>query len=64
MRRRLAEKTAVKDVIEACGVPHPEVDLIVVADMHSGEWPRCIGRPAQTHGRVAVFGVPAPADIS
>ncbi|MFN2509488.1 MAG: Mut7-C RNAse domain-containing protein [Chthoniobacterales bacterium] len=27
--RRLREKTAVKDVIEACGVPHTEVDLIL-----------------------------------
>jgi uncharacterized protein with PIN domain len=30
MERSLAEKTSVKDVIEACGVPHPEVDLILV----------------------------------
>jgi len=29
-RRELREKTAVKDVIEACGVPHTEVDLIMV----------------------------------
>ena len=29
--RQLREKTAVKDVIEACGVPHPEIDLIVVS---------------------------------
>jgi len=28
--RSLSEKTSVKDVIEACGVPHPEVDLILV----------------------------------
>jgi uncharacterized protein with PIN domain len=28
--RRLGEKTSVKDAIEACGVPHPEVDLILV----------------------------------
>jgi uncharacterized protein with PIN domain len=28
--RQLAEKTSVKDVIESCGVPHPEVDLILV----------------------------------
>ena len=28
--RSLSEKTSVKDVIESCGVPHPEVDLIVV----------------------------------
>jgi uncharacterized protein with PIN domain len=27
--RVLSEKTSVKDVIESCGVPHPEVDLIV-----------------------------------
>jgi uncharacterized protein len=28
--RSLREKTSVKDVIEACGVPHPEIDLILV----------------------------------
>lgn len=28
--RRLGEKTSVKDVIESCGVPHPEVDLITI----------------------------------
>jgi uncharacterized protein with PIN domain len=32
--RILAHKTSVKDIIEACGVPHPEVDLII-----------CNGRP-------------------
>ena len=26
----LHEKTSVKDAIEACGVPHPEVDLILI----------------------------------
>jgi uncharacterized protein with PIN domain len=30
VQRKLAEKTSVKDIIESCGVPHPEVDLIVV----------------------------------
>jgi uncharacterized protein with PIN domain/sulfur carrier protein ThiS len=30
VERALAEKTSVKDVIESCGVPHPEVDLILV----------------------------------
>ncbi len=29
IERILCEKTSVKDVIEACGVPHTEVDLIV-----------------------------------
>jgi uncharacterized protein with PIN domain len=28
--RTLNEKTSVKDVVESCGVPHPEVDLILV----------------------------------
>ena len=30
IERSLNEKTAVKDVIESCGVPHPEIDLILV----------------------------------
>src|SRR4030095_14282259 len=30
IERSLAEKTSVKDVIESFGVPHPEVDLILV----------------------------------
>jgi uncharacterized protein with PIN domain len=31
IERCLREKTSVKDVIESCGVPHPEVDLILVS---------------------------------
>jgi uncharacterized protein len=30
VERALREKSSVKDVIESCGVPHPEVDLILV----------------------------------
>ena len=30
IERSLSEKTAVKDVIEGCGVPHSEIDLILV----------------------------------
>ena len=30
VQRTLKEKTSVKDVIESCGVPHPEVDLILI----------------------------------
>ena len=30
IERSLGEKTSVKDVIESCGVPHPEVDLILI----------------------------------
>jgi uncharacterized protein with PIN domain len=30
IERQLSERTSVKDVLEACGVPHTEVDLILV----------------------------------
>lgn len=30
IERPLAEKTSIKDIIESCGVPHPEVDSILV----------------------------------
>jgi Uncharacterized conserved protein len=30
LERELNEKTSVKDLIESCGVPHPEIDLILV----------------------------------
>jgi uncharacterized protein with PIN domain len=30
VERRLRERTSIKDVIESCGVPHPEVDAILV----------------------------------
>jgi uncharacterized protein with PIN domain len=30
VERQLSERTSIKDVIEACGVPHTEVDLILV----------------------------------
>ena len=30
VERQLPERTSIKDVIEACGVPHTEVDLILV----------------------------------
>ena len=36
VERPLAEKTSIKDVIESCGIPHPEVDLIVVDDQTVG----------------------------
>jgi uncharacterized protein with PIN domain len=31
VEKRLAEKTSVKDAIESCGVPHTEVDLILIS---------------------------------
>ena len=36
IERRLAEKTSIKDVIESCGVPHPEVDLILIDEQTVG----------------------------
>jgi uncharacterized protein len=30
IQRVLKERTSVKDVIEACGIPHPEVDFIII----------------------------------
>jgi hypothetical protein len=30
VERQFREKTSIKDVIESCGVPHPEVDLILI----------------------------------
>ena len=34
--RPLAEKTSIKDIIESCGIPHPEVDLILVNEQAVG----------------------------
>ena len=67
VRRTLAEKTAVKDVIEACGVPHPEVDLIIVAgDGQGGENPRAVDFTWQVQApvRLQIYGVPAPAEVA
>jgi uncharacterized protein len=36
VQRTLREKTSVKDAIEACGVPHPEVDLILINGAPAG----------------------------
>jgi hypothetical protein len=36
IERPLAEKTSIKDIIESCGIPHPEVDLILVDDQTVG----------------------------
>jgi uncharacterized protein with PIN domain len=36
IERQLAEKTSIKDVIESCGVPHPEVDLILIDEQTVG----------------------------
>jgi len=58
VERVLAEKSSVKDVIESCGVPHPEVDLILVE-----------GQPVDFHFRldrscrVEIFPVSLQPDL-
>ena len=60
----LTEKTAVKDVIEACGVPHSEVDLIVAVETYGTErYAVHFGWPVQIPMRLKIFGVPPPADV-
>lgn len=49
------EKTSVKDAIEACGVAHPEIDLILVGDQ-----PVDFAYPLQADARIEIFPVPAP----
>lgn len=36
IERQLVEKTSIKDIIESCGVPHPEVDLILIDEQRVG----------------------------
>ena len=50
--RRLTERTSVKDIIEACGVPHTEVDLILV-----GSQPVDFGRVIGSETTIEVFPV-------
>ena len=52
IERRLAEKTSIKDIIESCGVPHPEVDLILVDDQPVG-----FGYTLANDAKVEVFPV-------
>jgi len=52
VERLLAEKTSIKDVIESCGVPHPEVDLILVDDQTVG-----FNHTLATDAKVEVFPV-------
>lgn len=62
VRRTLNEKTAVKDVIEACGVPHTEIDLIVAAGADGGRASAVdFSWIVQTSVRLDIHPVPAPA---
>lgn len=46
IERAIAEKTSIKDVIESCGVPHPEVDLILV-DEHTVDFTHTLAKDAK-----------------
>src|SRR5512135_80943 len=50
---------SVKDAIESLGVPHPEVDLILV-----GEASHDFGRPLVDGSHVDVFGLDRPAELA
>ena len=50
--KTLREKTSVKDVIESCGVPHPEVDLILVENL-----PVDLAFLARSEADIEIFGV-------
>jgi uncharacterized protein len=52
VERQLAEKTSIKDVIESCGVPHPEVDLIIL-----DECPVDFDRTVADNVKVEVFSI-------
>jgi uncharacterized protein with PIN domain len=55
MVRELHEKTSVKDAIEACGVPHPEIDLILVDRQPVG-----FAYQLEGDATIEVFPVPTP----
>jgi Uncharacterized conserved protein len=55
IRRSLTERTSVKDVIESCGVPHTEVDLIVI-DSASVQFSAVLEADCE----VVVYGLWAP----
>jgi uncharacterized protein with PIN domain len=64
VRRLLRESTSVKDVIESCGVPHTEVDLIVaVSAAEPGA--RAVPFPwiVRETVQLTVYPVPAPDDV-
>src|SRR4030095_3784625 len=64
VHRVLGQKTAVKDVIEACGVPHPEIDLILVTEERGG-MPKTIdfSWPVQGPAKLEVHLAPSPPEL-
>lgn len=62
--RELKEKASVKDVIESCGIPHGEVDLIAELDS-VGDAVRALDLDdvVATPIQVAIYPVPAPVEV-
>src|SRR5450759_261067 len=58
LEKRLREKTSVKDVIESCGVPHIEVDLILA----NGD-PIGFAHQMLANGEIDVFPVAAGPEL-
>ena len=58
VEKSLNEKTSVKDVVESCGVPHPEVDLIV-----SNGAPVTFSHSLVSEENVDVYPVTAPPEL-
>src|SRR6266850_750508 len=56
--RILSEKTSVKDAIESCGVPHSEVDLILV-----GERPVQFSHQLENDTALSIYPVETPIDF-
>jgi uncharacterized protein with PIN domain len=61
VRRTLQEKTAIKDVIESCGVPHTEVDAILVGgcDPVTLSWQVADARSVAVHSVDSTRELPA-----
>jgi uncharacterized protein with PIN domain len=62
--RELNEKASVKDVIESCGIPHGEVDLIAGLDS-VGDTVRVLDLDdvVATPVQLAIYPVPAPIEV-
>ena len=58
LEKRLREKTSVKDVIESCGVPHTEVDLILLNGDLVG-----FAHQLLANGEIDVFPVAAASEL-
>lgn len=58
VRRVLSHKASVKDVIESCGVPHPEVDLIIIDGKLVD-----FSFQLNTDAALEIYPVPAPSEL-